>query len=308
MPRRGPSRVAARTVTAAVRATTGEADLSVGIIACLQTHGSLANWHPHLHLVVTDGGFRPDGTFVRWPGWPGHDTAHLTEAFRRAVLRLFVRRGLFEEDQAAGMLQWPHSGFHVHAGVGVPEDERAFARRLARYCARNPVALERLTDDPGVDQVTYRSDKTDGPTAGTATVDPLEFLARVVTHIPNPGQVMQRYYGWYASRTRGVRRQQGRAATGPAAASPVVEPVAWSLRAARARWAERLRRMFEVDPLTCPHCQGVMRVVAVITAPGVIARILAHRVRARDPTARPRGPRRRRRRSPPPTTAGRPHP
>jgi hypothetical protein len=79
------ARVAARTVTAAVRATTGESDLQVGIVACLQTHGSLANWHPHLHLVVTDGGFRPDGTFVRWPGWPSHDTVPLTEAFRRAV-------------------------------------------------------------------------------------------------------------------------------------------------------------------------------------------------------------------------------
>jgi hypothetical protein len=51
------------------------------------------NWHPHLHLVVTDGGFRPDGTFVRWPGWPAYDSAALSEAFRRAVLRLFVRRG-----------------------------------------------------------------------------------------------------------------------------------------------------------------------------------------------------------------------
>ena len=209
------ARVAARTVTAAVRATTGEADLSVGIIACLQTHGSLANWHPHLHLVVTDGGFRPDGTFVRWPGWPGHDTALLTEAFRRAVLRLFVRRGLFDQEQAEGMLQWPHSGFHVHAGVGVPAGDRAFALRLARYCARNPVALERLTDEAGADEVTYRSDKTEGPTAGTETVDPLEFLARIVTHIPNPGQVMQRYYGWYASRTRGARRQSGRAAGRP---------------------------------------------------------------------------------------------
>jgi len=26
----------------------------------------VANWRPHLHLLVTDGGFRPDGTFVRW--------------------------------------------------------------------------------------------------------------------------------------------------------------------------------------------------------------------------------------------------
>ena len=60
------ARLAARIVTAGIRAATGESDLRVGIIVCLQTHGSLANWHPHLHLVVTDGGFRPDGTFVRY--------------------------------------------------------------------------------------------------------------------------------------------------------------------------------------------------------------------------------------------------
>jgi hypothetical protein len=36
--------LAARIVTAGVRATTGESDLRVGIIACLQTHGSLAKW------------------------------------------------------------------------------------------------------------------------------------------------------------------------------------------------------------------------------------------------------------------------
>ena len=135
-----------------------------------------ATWHPHLHLIVTDGGFRPDGTFV---SWPVHDAGRLTEAFRRAVLRLFVCLELFDEGQATGMLQWPHSGFHVHDAVGVPEDDRAFARRLARYCARNPVALERLTYDATLKQVTYRSDKSEGPTAGTETVDPLEFLARV---------------------------------------------------------------------------------------------------------------------------------
>ena len=38
---------------------------------------------------------------------------------------------------------------------------------------------------------------------GSDTVDPLEFLARVLSHIPDKGQVMQRYYGWYANRPRG---------------------------------------------------------------------------------------------------------
>ncbi|MCH7684354.1 MAG: transposase, partial [Gemmatimonadetes bacterium] len=40
-------------------------------------------------------------------------------------------------------------------------------------------------------------------------MDVLEFLARVVSHIPNKGQVLQRYYGWYANRTRGIRRRAG---------------------------------------------------------------------------------------------------
>ncbi len=77
------SRVAARTITAFIRTTVGERGLSVGIVASIQTHGSLANWHQHSHLLVTDGGFRADGTFVPLPL---HDVTTLTEAFRRAVL------------------------------------------------------------------------------------------------------------------------------------------------------------------------------------------------------------------------------
>ena len=95
------ARVAARPVTAAILTLTGERALTGGIDAYLQTHGSRANWHPHLHLLVTEGGFRPDGTFV---SWPVHDTARLTEAFYRTVLRRFVRLALFDHDQAHGML------------------------------------------------------------------------------------------------------------------------------------------------------------------------------------------------------------
>ena len=123
------ARLAARTLTAFIRATTGERALSVGIVASIQTHGSLANWHPHLHLLVTDGGFRPDGTFVPLPL---HDVATVTEAFRRAVLTLFVKREMIDINTAASMLAWPHSGFHVHDGVWVPAEERAFATRASR--------------------------------------------------------------------------------------------------------------------------------------------------------------------------------
>ena len=109
------SRVAARTITAFIRTTVGEPDLAVGIVASIQTHGSLANWHPHLHLLVTDGGFRADGTFVPLPL---HDVTTLTEAFRRAVLRLFVRRELMDVETAQSMFAWPHRDFTCMTGVG----------------------------------------------------------------------------------------------------------------------------------------------------------------------------------------------
>lgn len=231
-----------------------------------------------------DGGFRDDDTFVPWPA---HDTHALTEAFRRAVLRLFVKRGYFEDHEAQAMLEWPHSGFHVHDEVLVPEDDTAFALRLARYCARNPVALERLEYDAKASRVKYRSDKTDGPTAGSETLDPLEFLARLVTHIPDKHQVLTRYYGWYANRSRGERRQLGSAGTEPPL---IAERERLTLSESRLRWAELLRRIFEVDPVRCPTCSGEMRIVAFITERAVIDRILDHQRRKREGAQAARGP------------------
>ena len=177
------------------------------------------------------------------------------------MLRLAVRLALFDEEQAAGMLTWPHSGFHLHTAVWVPEDDRAFATRLARYCARYPVALERLTYDRAAKEVTYRSDQSDGPTAGTETGDPLEFLARVQVHIPDTGHVTTRDYGWYANRPRGMREK--------------VAPEA------SRRWAYALRqpcssRFSRSTRSRVPPATGPIRVVAFITRTSVIDQILTH--------------------------------
>jgi hypothetical protein len=75
------ARVAARTVTAAVRALTGVPALAVGIVGCIQTHGSLANWHPHIHRIATDSGFRPGCPRLARSGWlAGRSRPRTTEA------------------------------------------------------------------------------------------------------------------------------------------------------------------------------------------------------------------------------------
>ena len=99
--------------------------------------------------------------------------------------------------------------------------------------------------------------------------------------------MLQRYYGWYANRTRGMRRRAG-AHEQPAAVE--AESVLPSLPEARCRWAELLRRLFEVDPLRCPRCGHEMRIVAFITQPQVIDRILAHLRRTATEPRRSRAP------------------
>ena len=287
------ARITAATTTAFVRATLGEPDLSVGIVLSIQTHGSLVNWQPHIHALVTDGGFRPDGSFVPLSV---HAADVLTEAFRRAVLKLFVDRELFEPEVAQSMLGWLHAGFSVDDSVWLDQDDTASHLRLARYCARNPVSLERLeyrADAGEVGEVIYTSDKAAGPTAGCHTFDPLEFIARLVAHIPDKGQVLQRYYGYYANRTRGERRKAAEAAAAEGrspvdAEVPIAEPEEISGREARRRWAELLQRIFEVDPLECPACGGRMRIMAFILTPRVIDCILRHlREKGKDPRAGP---------------------
>jgi hypothetical protein len=98
------------------------------------------------------------------------------------------------------------------------------------------------------------------------------------------------YYGWYANRPRGMRRQAE-----PAAADtpPLIVPATrLAPSEATRRWAALLQQMFEVDPLACPTCHGAMRIVASITQTSVIDQILTHlRTRAaREAHAGPRSP------------------
>ena len=53
-------------------------------------------------------------------------------------------------------------------------------------------------------------------------------------------------------------------------------------------WMARLKRVFAVDLSRCPHCGGELQVIAVITEPGVISRILEHM--GLDGRVQPRAP------------------
>ena len=63
---------------------------------------------------------------------------------------------------------------------------------------------------------------------------------------------------------------------GKAIVAAEVEVPTVAERRASLTWAQRLRRVFNIDIETCPACGGSVRIVACIEDPEVIRKILAH--------------------------------
>lgn len=102
------------------------------------------------------------------------------------------------------------------------------------------------------------------------TMDYLEFIARVTSHIPDKGQVMIRYFGLYANAHRGKVRKSEQAAGNLI----IIEEECTEIP--RRGWAAMIRKVYEVDPLVCSKCGGTMKVIAFITDHPVVDRIINH--------------------------------
>jgi hypothetical protein len=97
-------------------------------------------------------------------------------------------------------------------------------------------------------------------------MDPLEWLARMSDHIPDPGQHRTLLYGEYSNRVRG--------------SDPPNEAEAGQQPGPRRRcppsWARLIAKVYQVDPLVCPRCGKRMRLIAFVTDQLAIGKILEH--------------------------------
>jgi len=80
---------------------------------------------------------------------------------------------------------------------------------------------------------------------------------------------MVRYYGHYSNASRGHRQKKNLDDLIPS----ILEPE--DLKPNRT-WARLIQKIYEVDPLTCPKCQGQMRIFSFIEDEEVIEKILKH--------------------------------
>ena len=76
--------------------------------------------------------------------------------------------------------------------------------------------------------------------------------------------------------------RQDQAAQGALPIGPVEEVYAETSvtsRQSRASWARLIAKVYEADPLTCRRCGSPMRILAVITEPQQVRKILLHLIK-----------------------------
>ncbi len=79
----------------------------------LQTAGDALNFNPHLHGLLSDNIFAPNGAHMSLPEIDG---GSITERFCVLVLRALCKLELISADVMSQILSQEHSGFSVWIG------------------------------------------------------------------------------------------------------------------------------------------------------------------------------------------------
>jgi hypothetical protein len=190
------------------------------------------------------------------------------------------------------MRTWQHSGFSVHKKVRIVQSDPDGLENLIQYIARCPFSLSRMIKVTESGQVIYKTEHDNcrrfpdpasdnlksGVSRNFQIFDPLDFLAEVTQHIPEPRAHTIRYFGWYSNKARGMRAKK--TADPKEDRELIIDDEDTPYRkVCRSRWAALIKKVFEVDPLLCPKCGAEMKFIAFIERkdqPDVIEKILKH--------------------------------
>ena len=179
------------------------------------------------------------------------------------------------------------NGFSLHAGVSCEGHQKDKRERLCRYIARPAVAVPRLSlSSTGKVLYNLKTPYRDGTTQ--VAFEPVDFIARLAALVPKPRVNLTRFHGVLAPnhRWRGEITLARRGKAPETGANAKVRTPAE--RHAAMTWAQRLKRVFNIDIETCGRCGGSLKVIACVEDQDVIDRILAHlREKEQDAPARP---------------------
>jgi hypothetical protein len=169
-------------------------DLNIGLICVLHPFGKDMKFHPHLYLLITEGGFDKNSKFHKISHFPA---AAFRRCWQYVVLTRFQELGL-HHDVASALFNKYAKGFYVWVHKrGRIKHPKLVARYVGRYVRHPAIANRRITY---FDSRTVKFYYDDEGEIVDVVMTTEQFISALIQHIPPPNFKMVRYYGAYSRR------------------------------------------------------------------------------------------------------------
>ena len=214
-----------------------------GFIMVLHTFGRDLKWNPHIHCLISEGGYSDDGF---WRNVKHFDYTFLRNAFRTALLNEMESKiGSSFKKVKAKCYREHQQGFYVYAKPNLC-DPRIVVKYIGRYLGRPVIATSRIDKYDG-EMVTFHYNRHEDEQYIEETIPAMEFIQRLIRHIPEKHFKMIRYGGIYA-RHREIGSKLYRA----------ISKSKHHIYRSFNQWRTAILSSFGYDPLVCPDCQHRM--------------------------------------------------
>lgn len=172
-------------------------EIKVGVIVVLHPFGKDMKFQPHLHLLITEGGFNKNGSFIKCSYVPADE---FRNKWQYEVLKAFQENGLPRE-LATQMYRRYRKEFYVwlhKRGRIIPP--KLIAKYIGRYVRHPAIANSRIYYFNGKIVKFFYVNNEEIRINVTMAVE--QFITALIQHIPPPQFKMIRYYGAYARRSK----------------------------------------------------------------------------------------------------------
>ena len=162
-----------------------------GFIMVLHTFGRDLKWNPHIHCLLSEGGFSDHGV---WRNVKYFSYTFLRNAFRTTLLdELESRIGPSFKKTKFACYSDHKDGFYIYAKPNKC-DPQTVAKYIGRYLGRPVIATSRIDSYDG-EMVTFHYNRHEDDKCIEETIPAIDFIKRLIRHMPEKHFKMIRYGG-----------------------------------------------------------------------------------------------------------------
>ncbi len=219
-----------------------------GFLCVLHTFGRDLKWNPHIHALISEGGA---GNITPWRPFKHFDYTFLRNAFRKVLLEKMASAIGPSFRKVKNDIYKNHAdGFYVRAKPNLCTPDVTI-KYISRYLGRPVIATSRIDKYDG-EMVTFHYTRHEDNKTIEECVPAMDFIKRLIIHIPEKHFKMLRYYGIYAKHHKQEKNLQR-----------CISSEKKNFLKQTLDWRTSILLSFGYDPLRCETCGTSLLVLEV---------------------------------------------